>query len=52
MTHHCKVFDLEITDFENHRDPTTSCEIMPSQTLYLKHVENKNFQINQHMIHH
>ena len=39
MIHHWKGFDLEITDFEDYHDPTPSSEIIPSQTLNLKHVE-------------
>ena len=35
-----KALDLEITDFEYHHDPTSSCEIILSQTLNLKHVES------------
>ena len=40
MIHHSKGLDLEITDFEYHDDLTPSGEIMLSQTLNLKHVEN------------
>ena len=29
MTNHWKGLELEITDFENHHDPTTSCEFTP-----------------------
>ena len=32
MIHHWKGFDLEITDFSYHRDPTASGENIPSQT--------------------
>ena len=39
MIHHRKALDLEITHFENNHDPTSSCEIIPSQTSNLKHVE-------------
>ena len=39
MIHHWKGLDLEITDVYYHYDPTSSCEVMPSQTLNLKHVE-------------
>ena len=39
MIHHWKGLDLEITDFENHHDPTSSSEIIPPQTSNLKHVE-------------
>ena len=37
MIHHSKGLDLEITDFENHHDPTCTRETKPSQTL--KHVQ-------------
>ena len=40
MIHHSKGLDLEITDFEYHHDPTYIAEIIPSQTLSLKHLEN------------
>ena len=33
MVHHWKGHDLEITDSEYHLDPTSSCEIIPSQTF-------------------
>ena len=46
MIHHRKVIDLEITDSEYHHDPTSSCEIIPSQTLNLKHVQIIKFQLN------
>ena len=36
--HHWKSFDLEITDFNYHYDPTSSGETIPSQTSKLKHV--------------
>ena len=39
MVRHWKGLDLEITDCEDHHDPTYTGEIMPSQTLNLKHVE-------------
>ena len=52
MIHHWKCFDLEMTDFEYHHDPTYTGEIIPSQTLNLKHVENIKFQINLYVIHH
>ena len=39
MIHHWKALDLEIIDFEYRHDPTPSCEIIPYQTLNLKHVE-------------
>ena len=39
MVHHRKALDLEITDSEYHHDPTSSCEIVPSETSQLKHVE-------------
>ena len=39
MIHHGKALDLEITDSENHHDPTSACEITTSQTSNLKHVE-------------
>ena len=32
MIHNWKGLDLEITDFENHYDPTCTGEFMPSQT--------------------
>ena len=32
MIHHRKGFDLEITDFIYHHDPTPSGEAKPSQT--------------------
>ena len=32
MIHNWKGFDLKITDFKNHRDPTPSGESIPSQT--------------------
>ena len=32
MIHHWKSFDLEITDFIHHHDPTPSGERVPSQT--------------------
>ena len=32
MIHHWKGFDLEITDFNYHRDPTPSGGTIPSQT--------------------
>ena len=41
MIHHWKALDLEITDFDYHYDPTSSCEIIPSQTSTLKHIEIK-----------
>ena len=39
MIHQWKVLELEITDVDCHYDPTSSCEIMTSQTSNLKHVE-------------
>ena len=39
MIHHWKSLDLEITDGEYQYDPTYTGEIIPSQTLNLKHVE-------------
>ena len=39
MKHQWKGLDMEITGFEYHHDPTPSGEIIPSQTLNLKHVE-------------
>ena len=39
MIHHWKSFDLEITNFNYHHDPTPSVETIPSQTSNLKHVE-------------
>ena len=35
MIIHCKGLDLEITDFENHRDATPSAETIPSETSKL-----------------
>ena len=32
MIHRWKGFDLEITDFNHHDDPTPSVETIPSQT--------------------
>ena len=32
MIHHWKGFDLEITDFKYHHDPSASGETIPSQT--------------------
>ena len=40
MIYHWKATDMEIIDSEYHNDPTSSCEIIPSQTSNLKHVEN------------
>ena len=39
MIHHWRALDLENTDFEHHHDPTSSGEIIQSQTLKFKHVE-------------
>ena len=39
MIHHWKALDLEITDVNYHHDPTTSGEIISSQTSNLKIVE-------------
>ena len=39
MIHRWKSHDLEITVSEYHNDSTPSGEIIPSQTLNLKHVE-------------
>ena len=52
MIHHWKGLDLEITDFENHHDPTSSGEIIPCQTLNLKHVEILKFKQILSLIHH
>ena len=52
MIHHWKALNMEITDSQYHHDPTSSCQIIPSQTSNLKHVEITKFQINQHMMHH
>ena len=35
--------DLEVTDFEYHHDLNYTGEYIPSQTLYLKHVEFEKF---------
>ena len=32
MVHNWKTLDLDITGFEYQHDPTSSCEIIPSQT--------------------
>ena len=52
MIHHWKGFDLEITNFEDYHDPKPSSEILPSQTLNLKHVEIINFKPILSLIHH
>ena len=39
MIYHWKGLDMEFTDSEYHRDPTISCEIIPSQNSNLKHVK-------------
>ena len=39
MLHHWKAIDFEIIDSEYQDDPTSSCEIIPSRTLNLKHLE-------------
>ena len=39
MIHHWKALDLEITDSEYQHDPTSSCEIIPSQTLFMFYVD-------------
>ena len=39
MIHHWKAIDLEITDLDYRDDLTSSCEFLPSRTLYLKHLE-------------
>ena len=39
MIHHWKAIDLEIADLDYRDDPTSSCEFLPSRTLYLKHLE-------------
>ena len=39
MTYHWKGLDVEITDSACHHDLTYTGEIIPSQTLNLKHVE-------------
>ena len=46
MLHHSKALGLEIIDCEYHHDPTSSCEIIPSQ------ISNLKFHINQQMTHH
>ena len=43
MLHRSEGLELEIKDFKYHHDPTPSCEITPSQTSNLKHVEIINF---------
>ena len=35
MIHHWKGLDLEITDFIDHHDPTSSGEAIPTQTSKL-----------------
>ena len=37
--HHWKDLDLELTHFNYDYDPTYTGEVIPSQTLNLKHVE-------------
>ena len=39
MIHYWKGVDFEIRDFEYHYDPTSSGDIIPSQTSNIKHVE-------------
>ena len=39
MIHHWKAIDLEIKNSDYQDDPTSSCEIIPSRTLNLKHLE-------------
>ena len=39
MINHWKALDLEITDFEYHHDPRSSCGMIPFQTSSLEHVE-------------
>ena len=36
---HCKSLDLEITDFENHYNPTTQVKLYHLKPSNLKHVE-------------
>ena len=43
MIHDWKGLDLEITDVQYHYGRTYTREIMPSQTLNLKHVEIVKF---------
>ena len=46
MIRHWKALDLEITDSEYHHDPTSSCEIIPSQTSNPQTCEeHKSFRI-------
>ena len=52
MIDHSKLLDLEITVFENHYDPTSSGEVIPCQTLNLKHVEIIKFKQILSLIHH
>ena len=45
MIHHWKGFELDITDFEYHHDPTASPETIPSQTSNLQTCgDYKNFR--------
>ena len=39
MIYHWKALDLEITEFKYHHDPTSSGELISSQTSNLKDVE-------------
>ena len=52
MIHHWKGFDLEITNFEDYHDPTPSSDLLPSQTLNLKHVEILKFKQLLSLIYH
>ena len=52
MIHHWEGLVLEITAFEYHHDPTPSAEIIPSQTLNLKHVQIIKFKLMVSLIHH
>ena len=50
--HHWKDFDLEITDFNYHHDPTHDGKLYYLKPQTLKHVKITKFQINLHLIHH
>ena len=52
LIHHWKGLDLEITDFGNHHDPTSSGEIIPCETLNLQHLEIIKFKQILILIHH
>ena len=39
MIHDWKAINLETLDSDYHHDPTSSCEITPSQTSDLEHAE-------------